>query len=188
MRTAVYCGSFNPVHKGHIKIAGKCLKKGLCDRVLIIATGNYWDKQDLLPVSDRIRMLDHYASDSILIDKEHNEIPYTYELFRVLKEDYPEDELCLLIGADNLARFDQWREYRELLVYNWIVIPRDEMKTAYIRKCMKQLGKENYSIINMHTIDISSTYIREHLKHYEDIKDIIDKEVYDDLVSVLSSK
>ena len=132
-------------------------------------------------------MLEHYASSVILIDREHNEIPYTYQLFRALKDDYPDDTLCLLIGADNLASFEKWKNYEELLYYDWIVIPRKNMKTAYIRRCMKQLNKENYTVIRMHTIDISSTYIRDHLEHYEEISNDIDRDVYDDYCSLIKS-
>ena len=44
MKLGIFVGSFNPVHKGHIKIANYILNKKLVDRLLIIPTGNYWDK------------------------------------------------------------------------------------------------------------------------------------------------
>ena len=45
MRLGVYVGSFNPVHKGHIKIINYLLNNVL-DKVLVIPTGNYWDKNN----------------------------------------------------------------------------------------------------------------------------------------------
>ena len=120
MRTGVYCGSFNPVHKGHIKIVRTALRRNLLDRVLIVPTGNYWDKQNLPPVKDRINMLKFFENDRIMIDETHNDIQYTYQLFRALKQEYPDDQLVLIIGRDNIPTFDRWREYRELLQYDFI--------------------------------------------------------------------
>jgi nicotinate-nucleotide adenylyltransferase len=85
MRIGVYCGSFNPVHKGHIKIVREVLKKDLADKVLIVPTGNYWDKQNLPPVVHRIKMLRYFENERIMIDDVHNDIQYTYQLFRALR-------------------------------------------------------------------------------------------------------
>ena len=86
MRIGIYPGSFNPVHKGHIKIVRHLLRKHYVDKVLIVATGNYWQKQDLLPVKDRIRMLKYFRNENIVIEEEYNELPYTYQLMRKLKK------------------------------------------------------------------------------------------------------
>ena len=50
MKIGVYVGSFNPVHKGHIKIVNHLIKNKYVDKVLVIPTGNYWDKNDLLSI------------------------------------------------------------------------------------------------------------------------------------------
>ena len=125
MRIGVYPGSFDPVHKGHMHIVRYLLKKEIVDRVLIVPTGNYWEKQDLTPVGDRIAMLEIFANEKIVIEREANELPYTYQLMRELKKRYPQDELFLIFGADNLLRFDQWREYGELLKFPFLLIKRN---------------------------------------------------------------
>ena len=86
MRVGIYPGSFNPVHKGHIRIVRHLLRKNYVDQVLIVPTGNYWQKQDLLPVKDRIKMLKFFENDKIRIEEEFNELPYTYQLMRELKK------------------------------------------------------------------------------------------------------
>ena len=176
MRIGIYPGSFNPVHKGHIRIVRHLLKKGYADRVLIVATGNYWQKQDLLPVKDRIRMLKYFENDRIWIEEEYNELPYTYQLMRELKKRYPDDTLSLIIGADMVETLARWKRYRELLKYDFIVLKRSRID---IDRCMESLQKKNYTVVDdLEEIDISSTYIRENIDDYEKLKDQIDKRVY----------
>ena len=185
MRIGVYCGSFNPVHKGHIRIVRSVLRQKLVDRVLIVATGNYWHKQGLLPTEDRVRMLKHFENEKIRIDETHNDIPYTVDLFKVLKEECPEDTLCLIIGGDNLPAFDQWVRYEELLAYDFVIVPRSPVTPSKVSAYMRKFGKENYAVLKTRNIPISSTFIRENLEDYGKIKDMIDYRVYLDYKEIL---
>lgn len=183
-RIGIYCGSFSPVHKGHIAIARACIDQGLVDEVWIIATGNYWQKNDLYPLKDRLAMLKMAAKEGIVIDETYNELPYTYMIFEKLKEEYPDVVFSLILGADNLPRFSEWRNYEELLAYSFIVLPRDEIDEKEIGRIMKDMNKDSYTLLKLDPIDISSTYIREHLGDYEAIRDMIDQSVYDYLIKM----
>ena len=172
MKLGIYIGSFNPPHKGHIKVVNYLLIKKIVDKVLIIPTMSYWDKTDLISIIDRINMLKIYENKNILIDNKHNNYPYTYELMRVLKKEYPKDKLYLIIGADNIIDFDKWKNYQELLEYNIIVMNRDNIDINYY---IKKLGKNNFTILNDYPyISISSTEIRNNLNNK-----YLDKEVLD---------
>lgn len=183
MRIGIYCGSFNPVHKGHIKIVKDCLEQSLVDVVFIIPTGNYWYKTDLMDLMTRITMLRYYEDRNIRVADQYSEYPYTYQIFEKLEQDYPYDEKVLILGADNLLKFDEWKEYQYLLKYEFIIIKRDDLDLKYIEERMKELGKENYQILNTPNIHISSTYIRENLDDYDKIKDLIDLHVYHYLIA-----
>ncbi|MBO4218633.1 MAG: nicotinate-nicotinamide nucleotide adenylyltransferase [Erysipelotrichaceae bacterium] len=171
MRLGVYFGSFNPVHRGHMQIVYRLLADNLVDRVIIVATMEYWDKQSLMPLDTRIAMLKLYENENIIIDRSHNQAERTYQLFRQLHEDYPDDELYFVIGADSLKRFDQWVNYQELLRYPFIVVERDDID---ITEAMEKLNKQNYLIMRR-VRNVSSTYIREHLD--ENLEGMIDREV-----------
>ena len=160
MKLGIYIGSFNPVHKGHIDVVNYLLENNYVDRVLIIPTLGYWDKQDLAPINDRINMLKFFETDKIKIDEEHNSYPYTYQLMRVLSKDY-HDELYLIIGADNVIDFDKWKEYKELLNYKIIVMNRDDID---INKYIQKYHSNNFIVIDGYKyIDISSSEIRDNL-------------------------
>ncbi|MCR4854589.1 MAG: nicotinate (nicotinamide) nucleotide adenylyltransferase [Erysipelotrichaceae bacterium] len=184
MKIGIYVGSFNPVHKGHIAIAQACIDQSLVDEVWIIPTGSYWEKNDLYPLKDRIAMLKLAAKEAIRIDETYNEYPYTYMIFEQLKKDHPDDVFALILGADNLPRFNEWKHYEELLENEFIVLPRDQIKRKQIVSLMKKMHKEDYRILKLKQIDISSTYIREHLDDREAIADMIDEDVYDYLLNM----
>jgi len=177
MKIGVFVGSFNPVHKGHIRIVNYVLDKYL-DKVIIVPTGNYWDKQNLVDVKYRINMLKIYQSDRIVIDEENNNIPYTYQVLENLGKKYNNSELYLIIGADNIIKFDKWMEYKKLLNYNIIIINRDDVDIKYY---LDKLNKKDKYIIteSLPNINLSSTYIRENIKNntFHNIKDKIDEGV-----------
>ena len=160
MRLGVYVGSFNPPHKGHISLVNYLLDNNIVDKVLIIPTGNYWDKQDLVPLEHRINMLKFYESENVLVDTVNNNYPYTYQLMRKLTTDYPEDTLHLIMGADNIINFNKWKEYRELLGYNIIILNRDDID---IEKYIKNYPEGHFTILKDFRYDISSTELRENL-------------------------
>ena len=158
MRLGIYIGSFNPVHKGHIDVVNYLLTNNY--KVLIVPTLAYWDKDNLAPIIDRINMLKYFENDKIKIDQEHNKYAYTYQLMRALKKNY-DDELYLIIGADNIIEFDKWKEYQELLKYKIIVMNRDNIDiNSYIEK----YHSNNFIVVNDYKyIDISSSEIRNNL-------------------------
>ena len=177
MLIGVYIGSFNPVHIGHIKIARHLIEKNYVDKVLIIPTGNYWNKQDLVDIKDRINMLKLYETDNIIIDDKHNDIEYTYQLLNQLEKESIDNEYALIIGADNIVDFDKWKNYQEILNRQLIILNRNGID---INKYLKKLGKNTkYKITtDLENINISSTDIRNRLKNNEDNIQNIDSEVF----------
>ena len=85
MKLGIFVGSFNPVHEGHIKVANYLLDNNYVDKVLMLATPNYWDKQDLIDLKHRVNMLRFYETNNIVVDDIHNTYPYTYQVLRELK-------------------------------------------------------------------------------------------------------
>ena len=162
MRLGVYIGSFNPVHNGHIKLVNYLLDNNYVDKVLIVATGNYWDKNNLVDIKDRISMLKFFETDKIIIDEKHNNHEYTYELMRELSHEY-NDELYLIIGADNIISFDKWFNYEELLNYKIIIMNRNNIDIEYY---INKYNTPNFIVVNnFDFIDVSSTEIRNNLNN-----------------------
>ena len=162
MRLGVYIGSFNPVHNGHIKLVNYLLDNNYVDKILIVATQGYWDKTNLVDINKRIDMLKIFKNDKIIIDELHNSLEYTYELMRELSKEY-NDELYLIIGADNIIDFDKWKNYEELLNYKIIVMNRNNID---IKSYIKKYNTSNFIVVNDYDfLNVSSTEIRNNLNN-----------------------
>ena len=152
-------GSFNPPHKGHIGIMNYLLDNCYVDKILIIPTLNYWDKNNLIDIKDRINMLKFYESDEIIIDDTHNKYIYTIDLVKEIEKSYPNYKLSIIMGADNIIGLDKWKNYQELLEYNIIIMNRNGIDiTEYTNKY-----DGNFTIINDFNMPISSTITRNNL-------------------------
>ena len=180
MKIGVYVGSFNPVHKGHIKIVNYLLDNNILDKIIIIPAGNYWNKQDLIDINRRISMLKEYENDKIIIDTKYNNLKYTYMVMSHIKKDYLDDTLYLVLGADNIINFDKWMNYKELLTYNLIILNRNNIDIKYY---LDKLNKKNNYIIcnNLPNINISSSEIRTNIinKDYKKLSSLLDKKIID---------
>ena len=168
MKLGIFMGSFNPPHKGHIGVMNYLLDNGYVDKILVVPTLNYWNKNNLIDIKDRINMLKFYENDNIIIDTDHNEYIYTIDLLHEIEKDYPNYLLSVIIGADNIINLDKWKNYQELLKYNIIVMNRSDIDIE--KYTSKYLG--NFTIINDFNMPISSTRVRGSLS-----EDYLDKEI-----------
>lgn len=178
MRIGIFCGSFAPVHKGHIKIVRETLKTNLVDKVLIVPTKSYWNKVINISLKDRINMLKLYETKKIEIETKLNNVKSSYEGFTKYQKKHPNDTLYLILGADNLVNFDKWINYQKMLEYPFVIIKRDDMGVSYIKKKMKEFGKKNYYILDIPTMEISSAFIRNNLNNPKLLVNKIDPRVY----------
>ena len=157
MKLGLYVGSFNPVHNGHIKVINYLLDHDLVDKVLVLPTPNYWDKQDIIDVKHRINMLKIYERENVIIDDIHNEYPYTYQVIESIKKDY-DDELYLVIGSDNLEKLHLWKNIDKILENKIIVLRRGNTP---IDEYLEKFDKSKFIIVNdFEFIDVCSTDIR----------------------------
>ena len=173
MKIGVYVGSFNPPHKGHIKIVNHLINNKYVDKILIIPTNNYWNKTNLIDLNHRLNMLKTFENNNIIINNTLNNLEYTYQIINELKKD--NNEYSLIIGSDNIIDFNKWKNHEELLKLEILIINRNNIDTKYYLDKLNK--KDKYKIINIKNIDISSTYIRENINNKNKLKNIIDEQV-----------
>ena len=173
IRTALFGGTFNPLHNGHLAIAQSVLEQGLADEVWILITPcNPWKKDQAL-LDDRLRydmvaqavkeMDGVRASDyEFKLDKPS----YTANTLRRISADYPDREFILTIGADNWVKFHNWREADFILKnYPIIVYPRQGYPIENV--------SGNVTLLDCTLMDISSTQIRQMVQDGTPINELV---------------
>jgi nicotinate-nucleotide adenylyltransferase len=173
IRTALFGGTFNPLHNGHLAIARSVLEQGLADEVWILITPcNPWKKDQALlddrlrydMVSQAVKEMDGVrASDyEFKLDKPS----YTANTLRRISADYPDREFILTIGADNWVKFHNWREADFILKnYPIIVYPRQGYPIENV--------SGNVTLLDCPLMDISSTQIRQMVHNGTPINELV---------------
>jgi nicotinate (nicotinamide) nucleotide adenylyltransferase len=135
---AVFGGSFNPVHQGHLELIQGVLRRGDVDHVLAVPANRspFKGEQRLLPAELRCAMLRAalrgMARVSVL-DLEIRRPPpsYTVDTLEALATLVPRARLSLVLGADTFLGFAQWlRADRILARAGLIVFGREDGQGA----------------------------------------------------------
>lgn len=178
MRVAVYSGSFNPLHKGHLAIIRHLTEKDGFDVVYLIVSPQspFKDASNNLSAQDRVeaaRMtVSKYSGLKVLVDDIELRMPppqYTIRTLDALREREPENEFTLVVGADNLESFPCWRDYARILTeYGLAVFPRKGYHRGWLKaRLLKENPSYRIELLKAPVIDISSTEIRQGLKSAE---------------------
>lgn len=192
MRTAVYSGSFNPLHIGHLAILRFLTGSGAgFDRVRLVvspknplkegissSTGQQRHKAALEAV--RRHAAEFGGPDSgngsrkVIVDSIELSMPephYTIRTLDALRELHPEECLTLVMGADNLGSIARWRDYTRILTeYGVIVYPRKGYMLEEIRQeLLRNIPGAKIETMDAPEVDISSTWIREAIVRGKDI-------------------
>lgn len=167
MRIGIYGGSFNPVHFGHVGLAKWVVEHTDLDEVWLLVSPNNPLKPAgiLAPEAERLAAVREAIQDIPGLKASDFEFglprpSYTANTLRALQKAYPEHEFTLLIGEDNLAIFDHWREYEYILEnFRLFVYPRHGSGTS--RPACIQKARNITFLADAPYFDVSSTQIRE---------------------------
>jgi len=134
MNIGIYGGSFNPVHFGHVGLAKWVIEHTDLDELWLMVSPNnpLKDAGILAPEEERLAAVHEAIKDIPGVKASDFEFSlprpsYTANTLRELQKQFPEYEFTLVIGEDNLAIFDKWREYEYILAnFRIFVYPRRE--------------------------------------------------------------
>ena len=118
-RTGLLGGSFNPAHGGHRRISLNAMQRlGLDDVWWLVSPGNPLKPvQGMAPIAARFASARRAARRApirpTLIERELG-TSYTVDTLRELLRLYPRRRFIWLMGADNLAQFHRWRDWRRI--------------------------------------------------------------------------
>lgn len=173
MKVGFLLGTFDPIHMGHLYMITSVLNDNLVDEVVVVPTmQNVWKENKAVDFQHRCFMV-QLAIEEInnctlsSIDYRTPDPHYSYQTLQLLKEDYPNEELYLIVGADIADEIKNWKEGRWILDnFKLIVVNRDGI--AF------KTGVDGY-ISN--TFNISSTMIRYLVKDGKQIYPLVPKAI-----------
>lgn len=123
-------GSFDPIHAGHLALA-RAARDGLgLSDLLLIPAGQPWQKDGLTPAGHRARMVELAITDEPRMRLERCELDrrgasYTIDTLRELRARFgAQTPIVLVIGADQMERFDTWRDWQSILQFAHLGVAR----------------------------------------------------------------
>ena len=201
---ALLGGSFDPVHEGHVALAGLFANLIHPDQLRIVPAGRPWQKSGL-QASDaqRVAMLElafGQAPFAVTIDLQEIEregATYTVDTLRNVRRDLgPDASIVFLMGADQLHKLDTWREWRQLFALANIAVAArpgfelaaEKLPPAVAGEVEKRMAPvENLrgtpaglvAIVRTLAVDISATQVRNAIRHGGDAKSLVAPVVLD---------
>lgn len=158
-RVALFFGSFNPIHNGHIFIAQQVLKQHKADEVQFVLSPQNPHKKttSLLPETHRWNMLQLAlkAHQNLTPNDVELHIPtpsYTAKTLKKLVAENPDVRYALVLGADSEASLPSWKNADYLMQFPRLIYPR---KGTVLKNTTSERVLQNVSLQ-----DISATQIR----------------------------
>ena len=194
MKIAVYSGSFNPLHIGHLSILKYLTQEAGFDMVYLIVSPKNPLKDSISSLSARDRynaaieaVSRHFgdgaanrcSKDSrIKVDDIELNMPephYTIRTLEALTEREPDNTFTLIMGADNLALIRSWKDYSRILSeFGTAVFPREGNDLTKIKQdLLDENPAYKIQLLDAPLVTVSSSEIREALSQGRDISHLL---------------
>ena len=188
----IFGGTFNPPTRAHLDIATEALYYLDAEKVLFVPVSDLYKKDDVEISYHRVNMLNLAIGNFRRLEIDFTEVDavkltYTYETVEKIKSQYQDKELFLLIGADNLEDFKNWKNQRSIMENcSLLVVNRNNSSIDEIIESNEILTEFKDKIIEapIEEIEISSTEVRNRIAsgELEGLENLVDKEVIDYII------
>lgn len=180
MRVGIMGGTLDPVHNGHIQLAGAALKMLKLDRVMLLPAGDPPHKNHPTRKYDRLQMARLAAREAeglfaCGIEVFRKGTTYTVDTLRELREKNPSTEWFYIIGQDTLEVLDTWRSFEKVAgMCTFVVIGRgDETPSLKRMKEFQKAYKAKFLSLDFNGPEISSTDIRRKVARNESLDGLV---------------
>ena len=191
-RIIIFGGTFNPPTRAHLDIATEALYYLDAEKVLFVPVSDLYKKDDVEISYHRVNMLNLAIGNFRRLEIDFTEVDsvkltYTYETVEKIKSQYQDKELFLLIGADNLEDFKNWKNQRSIMENcSLLVVNRNNSSIDEIIESNEILTEFKDKIIEapIEEIEISSTEVRNRIAsgELEGLENLVDKEVIEYII------
>lgn len=188
-------GTFDPIHNGHIRLALEAREQLELDQVRLIPlnipphrtppVANALHRQTMIELA--IENEPKLCID--LREIESNDISYTINTLKSLRQEYIEDTLYLIVGRDAFNKIDSWKNWEQLLDFTHIIVANrpgeaNNELPIKLQDWIKQFEVNDISLLQNNTngyiyfisipmLDISSSMIRQLYSTYKTVDDLL---------------
>ncbi len=175
MKIGLFFGSFNPIHTGHLIIAGIMVETTDINKVWFVVSPQNPLKmsKSLLHEFDRLDMVQAAIHDNYNLEVSDVEFrmpkpSYTIDTMTLLAEKHPGKKFVLIIGEDNLKTFPKWKNHNIILEnFEVYVYPRPKSVDSVLKT------HPNVCMVDAPMIDISATFIRKCIKQSRSVRYLV---------------
>ena len=172
VRIALFGGTFDPVHYGHLRLAEEAREAAGLERVLFVPahTSPFRQQEPISPPRHRIAMArlaiaDNSAFEVSDIEIQRGGVSYTVDTVMTLRAQYPDAELHLILGADALQGFPNW--YRAAAIAHECILlvgvrPHYDLQAAL--EYLPDAIRARVQPVPMTPLDISASDIRQRIR------------------------
>ena len=160
-------GTFDPCHKGHLKISKEAKKKFKLSKVIWAVTKkNPFKSKGNSSLEERLENSRKFTKKYKFIQVSYYEkiikSNKTINLIKYLNKKYKNSKLYLIMGADNLINFHKWNKWINITSRcDIIVFDRYPYKSKALKSlAFKQIDRQKLKFINFKKVNISSSQLR----------------------------
>ena len=176
---ALFGGSFDPIHNGHLFVIEELLSSARFEKFIVIPAGNPWQKSVAASAPHRLAMVEIALKDcmskyrELEISRFEIDDPrpsYAFQSIDYFTMQNPGDNLVWIIGSDAFAKIDEWKEVEQVaksVEFLVITRPGQKLESAKVAKSI------TYSQMEMNALDISSTKVRNLIKTSEPFDSLV---------------
>lgn len=180
MKIGLFFGSFNPIHNGHLVIAGYMSEFTDLQQVWLVVSPHN-------PLKPAVGLLQDYHRYYLVelgigdnkklkpskIEFDLQKPSYTIHTLTYLHEKFPQHEFALIMGSDNLTTFHKWKNYESILADHDIYIyPRSKSDGGDLK------NHKRVKMVDAPLMEISATFIRKSIKEKKDVRYMMPESVY----------
>ena len=166
-RIGILGGTFDPAHKGHLKISKESKRRFNLDKIIwAITKKNPFKIKSVSSLKSRIIYAKKFTKKERFIkvrfyEKKINSNK-TIHLINYITKNNNQNEVYFIIGADNLINFHKWYKWKSISKKcNILVFDRQGFRAKSLKsKAFKVLNKKKFKFIKFKKINISSSKLR----------------------------
>jgi nicotinate-nucleotide adenylyltransferase len=180
MKIGILGGTFDPIHIGHLIIAEEARWQCELDAVLFVVTSHPPHKKEPeAGVEDRFRMVElategEPAFRPSRIEIERGGDSYTAETLKELLRLYPGASLHLIVGADSVIDFSDWKNPDAVIEMADVVVAS---RPGFDPSQMEPRLRGRTHILHSPAVEISSTMIRKRLHDGKPVRFLVPESV-----------